>query len=841
METSPFFDHELLSHPDRTLYEHVAECDRISAQVLSYKNIREAFFSKDEIITWLKLLVWYHDFGKGTDFFQHRIIDVITALKRESKSDSFIDGQQSYISTFKKLRGQNISDLLYRDKNLGSHSRLGAYYLFGNFSHDDPVIEVIMMKIVQRHHGHLTNFLEDKNNHPVVLLTGDTLELLNEQIKRLNFELYNKNLAKVGLPPAYLEQWENIKFKFSKGYQIAKWSIKLKQSNTYRYFFLQHYLFSLLLSADKGDMKLPRDEEERGGLLRKNQVIDSDNSLVERFKTEIFKNAVVNPIDDRREQAFADIVRHAQEWSDCSFFSITLPTGMGKTFAAFKAAFLLQKKVAEQSGTVPHIIYCLPFTSVIDQNAALLEKIFEFGQKPKDWISVHHYLSIPNENYDNLEGNEYELGFQASEYMTEGWEQDVIATTFVQFLESIFTNKNRALRKFHNLVHAVVVLDEVQAIPPKYFGAVEDTLKCLSDYFGTKFLFVTATQPLLFSGKEDIIELTDPSFEKTNDYFRQMSRIELDQSLLKQSDYSPEEDENRIEQIILDNILENPEKSFLIICNTIRQSQRIFAFLTQEIDGNVPIRYLSSSIIPYCRRKLIEKIKAHKSRQILVSTQVVEAGVDIDFDVVYRDWAPLDAINQSAGRCNRNALNRYGKGRVKLFHSGKAQYIYDSKLLGATKDVLREFEAIIPEELFLELNNEYAHAVRRAIAEENPISEKIKTAMKNLQLEEVDKLFELISDDQQAYTVFIPYQDNEVDAMQIWSEYLNTKKISNNYERKAMTKRILPRLLPFATRFPKNKYSPPPGTEKDNVIFEPNWHLWYDEILGFKQPGDQFF
>jgi len=798
------------------------------------KYVSPDFFAKTDLETWRKLLIYFHDFGKGTDYFQHRIIE---ATEREGTAD-FSESQKPYIAVFRKTRGAGVADALRQDSGLGSHARLGGYFLFSQFAHEDPVVQVILLKVIQRHHGYLTNFAFDKrHNKPVIQLTAGTLELLDKQQERQSFDLYNKILLKVGLPEVRPEQWVSIKAQFAKQRTVNSWIERLASADTYRYFFLQHYLFSILLSADKGDMQLPRDET-RDELIRENRVVDEPERAVERYKKIVFENTEEKPIDWQREQAFQDIARNAKDNGDRSFFSITLPTGMGKTFAAYKAAFLLQKRFAYDTQTKPRIVYCLPFTSVIDQNAAILQDIFEKNGLDKDWISVHHYLSHFNERYDDTEQNSYALDFPTSEYMTEGWEQDVVVTTFVQFLESIFSNRNRALRKFHNLAHAVVVLDEVQAIPPKYFNVVEDALRHLAKYFGTKFVFVTATQPMLFENRKDIIELTDPTLEKTRAYFGQMERIELDQSLLRSNGYQEMED-MEVQALILEDMEANPTQSFLVICNTIRQSQEIFRFLKKNLDPELPVRYLSSSIIPFCRKALIDSIKSHKGRQVLVSTQVVEAGVDIDFDVVWRDWAPLDSINQSAGRCNRNGLK--GKGKVKLFHVGKAKHIYDSKLLGATRDVLQsvDFSNIIPEGRFLEMNDRYAKAIWKAVAEEHPVSDQLKDAMKNLQLETVNECFQLIKDDQLSYNVFIPYNET---AVEVWKRYLKNCKIENRFERKTAMKLLRPELLPFVTSFPKNQYTPPEKQKENFIINDPTWQDWYDVTLGFvRDPADKFF
>ncbi len=812
------FSFDLVSHPDRTLAEHLLGCDRVSAQVLTTKYFSDEFFSKTELEHWRKLLVYFHDFGKATDYFQAKILGVMELEKVEG----FYERQKPYLYDFKRDKLSQVTEELRLDDRLSNHALLGAYLLFSNFSHPDPVVEYLLLRVIRRHHGFLTNFSADSTGNPQLRLTPESIIRLEKQLARFNWRGYNKVLGQAGIS-VQSEIWAALKTdkRFNSALRIDDVETYLKRKPDYRYFFLQHYLFSLLLSADKGDMML-RLSEDRLSILKPNRLIPGE--VVEQYKQREFSGKPVKEIDLRREEAFLDVQANAKRHGKGGFFSLTLPTGMGKTFAAYQAAIELQRQYAEQfSGSVPRIVYCLPFTSVIDQNAQILESIFEANGLPTDWISMHHYLSSFNEKYDARELTEGE-----GEYLAEGWEQEVVVTTFVQFLETIFSNENRTLRKFHNLTHAVVVLDEVQAIPPKYFEVIEIVFREMNRYFGTKFLFVTATQPYLFAEHGGIVELTDPSRKKTSEYFQEMSRITLDQSLLRSNAYQSMELE-ALKALFQADVDSQPERSFLFICNTIKQSQKVYEYLAGQ---NTNVLYLSSSILPRRRRQLIGLIKRNINRgirQIVVSTQVVEAGVDIDLDVVYRDWAPLDSINQSAGRCNRNGVR--GQGTVKLFHAGKAKHIYAPALLDATKEVLEKQGDDIAEGTFFTLNDAYARRIRRKVADVSNESDALKKAVKSLQLEEVNKMFSLIDDNQQAYNVFIPYSGL---AERIWRKYIECCKIEDRFERKRAIKKLSAQMLPYVTRFPKNKYSPDPKDKEKFIIRERAWKDYYDLRTGFK-------
>lgn len=226
---------------------------------------------------------------------------------------------------------------------------------------------------------------------------------------------------------------------------------------------------------------------------------------------------------------------------------------------------------------------------------------------------------------------------------------------------------------------------------------------------------------------------------------------------------------------------------------------------------------------------MIRKIKKDKRRKIVVSTQVVEAGVDIDLDVVYRDFAPVDSINQSAGRCNRNALK--GKGKVNLFNLGKHRKIYSPILMSITEEVLKSFGNEIHESQLYDLNIAYASAVRNRITNYNDKSNMLKIAIHQLQLEDIEKEFKLIDEDVRNYNVFLPCCKG---AQNVWQKYMTIMEEEKDYfERKRNIKKLKPSLLKYVTRFPKNREYEP-NKKDDFLIYEPNWQKWYDLERGFK-------
>lgn len=821
---------ELLSHPDRTLARHLKGCDEVSCLALQYKHVNESFFPKKLIEEMRKLLVYFHDFGKGTDFFQHKIIEAV----HNEATEKFKQLHQAYLDHFASMKAREVGEMLHKNDRLSNHAKLGAYLVQLVFQPENPLLAIIVLKVIRRHHGHLTNFALSKDGKPQIYLQEQIdIPEMEQQLQHFNKDMYANVLADAGLKIS-LDQWIYVRDEYTKKVKVVLLENKLRKEKDLSYFFLQHFLFSLLLAADKGDMMIDL-LEEKSDYIKEKRLLPY--KLVDNYKNKLFSGKAPKEIDLLREDAYRTILRNVGTYAHLSFFSLTLPTGLGKTFAAYSVAIQLQHHFARQyNGHKPRIIYCLPFTSIIDQNAQILQEMFEqYAQEDQEsisetWLATHHYLSTYNERYDDKE-----LKNDEGEYLTAGWEQEVIVTTFVQLLESIFTNRNRSLRKFHNMTNAIFVLDEVQTIPPRYFEAVEAVFRKMAEYFGAKFLFVTATQPFLFQSPEAVLELTDPTGQQTERYFKEMNRIDLDQSLLKESDYKPREMAEWIE-IIREDIENNPEKSFLIICNTIAQSQEVFRQLQQLLKApEGTFIYLSSSLLPRIRRRLIHQIKRNisfRNRQIVISTQVVEAGVDIDLDVVYRDFAPVDSINQSSGRCNRNGVR--GKGIVKLFHSGKDKHIYDATLRSITEQVLRKHPAIIEEKQLYDLNRDYAAAVRKSVADQADASKKLIEAMHQLQLEEVDASFKLIEEDFRHINVFIPYNNKAEFA---WQQYWKCMKLTG-FARKRAIKKTMPLLLQFVTRFPKPHYDPPKKQEDKPIVYEPNWEKYYDLCTGFKLPAN---
>mgnify|MGYP001224373335 CR=1 FL=1 len=312
-------------------------------------------------------------------------------------------------------------------------------------------------------------------------------------------------------------------------------------------------------------------------------------------------------------------------------FSLTAPTGAGKTLASMTFAL----RHAVEHG-LRRVIVVLPFTSIIEQSAQVYRDIL--GQAA---VVEHH---------SNLDPERETLH---SRLCSENWDAPIIVTTGVQFFESLFANRSSACRKLHNIARSVVILDEAQTLPTALLTSILDVLRQLTTRFGSTLVVSTATQPALaeregFPGLVRMREiLPDPASE-----FAALRRARIEW---------PRDASLPVAWADLAAELRS-EESFLAIVHKRADALELISLLPDDV------LHLSASMCPAHRLELIHRIKEglRLGRPVrVVSTQLVEAGVDIDFPVVYRALAGLDAIAQAAGRCNREG--RREVGRVVVF------------------------------------------------------------------------------------------------------------------------------------------------------------------------------
>lgn len=407
-------------------------------------------------------------------------------------------------------------------------------------------------------------------------------------------------------------------------------------------------------------------------------------------------------------------------------YSLTVPTGGGKTVSSL--AFALKHAVTH---SLSRIIYVIPYTSIIEQNAEVFRQILGNNNV------VEHHCGVSFE-----EDTETNSQNQFQRLASENWDAPVIVTTAVQFFESMYSNRPSQCRKLHNIANSVIIFDEAQMLPAYHLLPCVGAMASLVSRFQASVLLCTATQPVLgdlfnrFCPGKPVIELCSNMSDRFHDFQRVAYR---NGSILS--------DEALVNELRL-------EEQALCIVNTRKAAQALYSLLPE--DGRY---HLSTLMYPAHRKQILKTIRERLRLGLpcrVISTSLIEAGVDIDFPKVWRELAGLDSIAQAAGRCNREGLREKSHCIVTYFQSEHPIPPLQRIPVWAAQEALKNgADPSIPETV-----THYFTALRSLIGENMDKSNVIKTARENLlPMETVAKNFHLI--DQETFTVYIPLMDGE--------------------------------------------------------------------------------
>ena len=402
-------------------------------------------------------------------------------------------------------------------------------------------------------------------------------------------------------------------------------------------------LFSCLVDADFLDTEsyMQNEEKVRGNYL-------SIEKLKERFDKYMSEKKSDSELNRKRNEILNQCRQKAK--LEPGFFSLTVPTGGGKTLSSM--AFALEHAIEHNK---KRIIVAIPYTSIIEQTA----KVYKYGTDTDEEIkrlkAEGKFLFGDDQVLEHHSNLDPEQESSKNRLAAENWDAPIIVTTNVQLFESLFGNKTSVCRKLHNIANSVIILDEAQMIPHEYFKPIISVLKGLVKYFGVTVVLMSATQPALIGkigsapniidGLENVTEIIDDPDSLAKDFKRVEFIIPKDLNSPKSWDQIADE-LKQYEQV-------------LCIVNTRNDCRELHKLMP---DGTIQ---LSGFMCGEERSEIISDIKSKlKNRKPIkvISTQLVEAGVDIDFPVVYRAITGLDSIAQAAGRCNReNKLKDGGK------------------------------------------------------------------------------------------------------------------------------------------------------------------------------------
>lgn len=406
---------------------------------------------------------------------------------------------------------------------------------------------------------------------------------------------------------------------------------------------LVRFLFSCLIDADRIDTA--DFEKPRAAKHRMNGQYTGWPLLIERLEKHLQGFNLRNPIDEIRRSISDHCLSSAIR--DKGIYTLTVPTGGGKTLASLRFAL----HHAERH-KMDRVIYVIPFTSIIDQNAKVVRDILEPTKDDRGRVVIEHHSNLTSEQQGWRE-----------KMLTENWDAQVIFTTSVQLLEALFGEGTRGARRMHQLANAVLIFDEIQTLPVNCVHLFCNAMNFLVEHCGSTVVLCTATQPLL--------NLVDPGkgalkFTKNDDLmpdvkglFDELKRVEV-MNQCKPGGWTDEE----IARLALSEVVHSG--SCLVIVNTKKSAQALYR-LCREAAG-IQTFHLSTSMCPAHRKEILDKIRKlldDKIPVLCVSTQLIEAGVDVDFGAVIRYTAGLDSIAQAAGRCNRNGKQKDASGNPK--------------------------------------------------------------------------------------------------------------------------------------------------------------------------------
>ena len=592
-------------------------------------------------------------------------------------------------------------------KNRVIHSTAGAYFLFekeynkkfrdGNISQSYNNFIEICMYVIEAHHG-LFDIVE--MSYEDGLQSSDYVNKIFERVENYkNDSNYDKeaikkfidievtSIVKINsnfnsideLIESAFEEYNNIIKTFDKNY-VPLENGNEKQKNKHkreeiRFFdaMLIRLLLSILKSADVKDtinaysLIVESRTKEETFSLKKHYV----EAIEEEYKKYNGNGKNIKPINQVRNYIANELSNRGQN-DDAGIYRLDVPTGAGKTKASLRYAL---HQMADKSKN--KFIYITAFLSVLEQNAAEIKDIIG-----EEGVLEHHsnadIFGDDSKGFDEDEDIEY----VRKSFIVDSWEEPVVLTTMVQFFNTLFKGKSANLRRFSSLINSVLVIDEVQSLPIEVMYFFNLTMNFLKNVMNCTVVLCTATQPLYDhesikhklayghsvennKNNADLVMLSKKN-RKCFDRYSIKKFKDVSSDSLGNIHVSAEE--------IAEFAFKNRDKSTLIVVNT----KAAAGSIVKNIDElNLPkedIYYLTTNLCPAHRGKIISEVKGRLSQGekiICVSTQLIEAGVDVDFEIVMRSYAGVDSIIQVAGRCNREG-NLPDGGEVILFNLDEA-------------------------------------------------------------------------------------------------------------------------------------------------------------------------
>lgn len=579
----------LKSHPHLQLSEHIV-------QVKSAIDSLCAWHSKNvvspETKTFIQKIVSLHDIGKGTKAFQEYI------KNPPAYTGDPMDKAHTPMSMLLVL-------LLSREEKW------------------EPLETIMVSTIVFGHHRALPSVERLRD-----IGSGELAKTLKRQIATLQIEGVSQHCS-LDISRLKLDDrpWAKAKKYLDDLVLPIFEGLSIEDALIFR--LKTQLLFSLLLEADKALLAVKEPQ---------NYLHREPRHWISQWVDQKIGSPEATTVNKIRQSVRIDLEKQIEGIEGHGIFSLTAPTGSGKTLLSATWLLKLREKISKKR-ICPRAIIVLPFLSVIDQTTKEYESLLTTGGQKADgsWFLTNHSLS----------DRKYKQGLEedAEHFFVDTWRTELVITTYDQFLMTLMDPRIRYQMRFHNLCDSLIVMDEVQSLPCKLWKPLEEILRCLVKIGNSSVLLMSATLPA-------IIAEAKPLVEDYPGYFKAFNRYKLQFRLgekLKISDFCDEMFSRRDEWL-------SGNKRVLITLNTRRSARLVWDKLAEGWPcefSDIPLFFLSADVTPRDRLEKIEIIKQGRPC-IVVSTQCIEAGVDIDMDYTIRDFAPFDSLVQIAGRCNRN-------------------------------------------------------------------------------------------------------------------------------------------------------------------------------------------
>ncbi|MBX4261559.1 CRISPR-associated helicase Cas3' [Clostridium estertheticum] len=582
--------------------------------------------------------------------------------KETNKFDKYIHYCSSHPSD-KSLRGTI------------NHSTAGAKFIYDNFYNTTDIFQKFTAQLISlaicSHHGGLIDCLDLKG-----------IDIFTNKMETDKDILYDEALRNFKSEYSGIEHIKDLFNKSKNEIKIIFINInKINETAKFGQFaagMLEKYLFSCVIDADRYDTYTFMEGKDWKKSIDKSALW---NELADKLETKLESYPKLTKIDLLREEVSISCKNFAG--NKPGIYQLAVPTGGGKTLSSLRYALGHAKKFNKD-----RIFYIIPFTTIIDQNAKDIKDIL-----CRDDIILEHHSNLVVDNQQE----DYKL-------LTERWDSPIVLTTMVQFLDTLFSGGTQGVRRMHNLANSIIIFDEIQAIPIKCINMFNSAINFLANICNATIILCTATQPLLSTTKMPLMLSENANIiTDIHEKFKQFKRVNLlDKRIV--GGYSVSTLKDFILKIMekLDNASEIKDKlaSVLAIFNTKNAAKEVFNEL-KKANVDLPkekqylIFHLSTNMCPSHRMKILKDIREKLGHQriICISTQLIEAGVNISFGCVVRSLAGLDSIAQAAGRCNRHGESSCSDVYIVNVEGENVSKLVDIKEgQECTKRVLDEFK-----------------------------------------------------------------------------------------------------------------------------------------------------